>query len=320
MNSKDILEYQKKNLNIFFSNIDHIQLDKIIKNISNLPNYAKIITIGVGKSENIAIHFTSLLNSINIQSCNLSVLNALHGDIGIVNDIDYIIYISNSGNTKEILNIAPYISNRCTNIIGIFSNPNAKLIEFCEEVLIMPKINEIDSFNTIPTSSILEYIICINIIISALITIRNICKNTYSNNHPEGNIGLKCNKKLADIMIIKDKLAIVDINNTIKETLFIICKKRLRCCLVKLNNKFIGLVTDGNIRRYLSNDNSDIHDKIENCINTTPLILNQDVSFNILIDNLKNKHQIISGIPITNNNNKIVGLVTQEEIINNIYV
>ncbi len=84
--------------------------------------------------------------------------------------------------------------------------------------------------------------------------------------------------------------------------------------------KYIGIATDGNIRRYLAKDNNDIHDKIENCVNRTPTKLNQNMKFNILIDNLKMKHQIISGIPIIDDNNNLAGLITQEQIIENSYI
>lgn len=317
---KTLLDSQKNILEIFYQNINYKKLNQIINSLAGLPKYAKIVISGVGKSENISIHFASLLNSIGIQAVPLSPLNCLHGDIGILNDIDYVIYISNSGNTKELLNIAPYVKEKCKNIIGIFTNENAKLIKYCTDYFIMPKIDELDDFNTIPSSSIIEYIVCFNIIISSLIKIKNITKEDYGNNHPEGNIGLKCNKTIKDIMITKDKLAIVDIDDDIKHCLLVICEKKLRCCIVRSNGKYVGIATDGNIRRYLAGKNGNdhnIYDSISNCVNRSPVMFDQYDKFNKLIESIKDKHSITSGIPIIDDKKNLVGLITHDQIIDN---
>ena len=247
MELNDIITFQKKQIKQFFELINIEEINKF----SNILASSKgnIIFFGVGKSENICFHFSNLLSSISIKSLTMSSQNCLHGDIGFINKNDIVIYISNSGNTNELLNIAPFIVTKTKNIYGIFTNNNAKLIKYCKDYIILPKLIEIDRFQTIPTTSIAEYILFINIVTSYIIEIKNIKIEEYAHNHPEGTIGKKLYKTVKDYMLDYDKISFVDINTPIKDCLFDICEKHIRCCIIITpNNKIIGIVTDGNIR------------------------------------------------------------------------
>lgn len=314
MQLNDIIKLQKKQIEKFFKLIDDSKIDMLSNILSSCEG--NIIFYGIGKSENVCTHFSTLLSSIGIKSLTMSAQNCLHGDIGFISKKDIVIYISNSGNTVELLNIAPSIITKTNNVYGIFTNNKAKLIEFCNNYFILPKLQEIDRFKTIPTSSITEYILLANITVSYIIEIKNIKIEDYACNHPEGTIGKKLYKTAKDYMLSCDKISLMNINNSIKDCMFDICKKCIRCSVItNSNNEVIGIITDGNIRRYLSNINTSLYDNIEKCINYNPHTIHFDKKMIETVELIKNDYRLLSGIPVVDNNNKIVGLITQQQVI-----
>lgn len=316
--SKKYIERHKTKLNNFYDNFDHEKFDIILKLIhESNKNNNSIILFAVGKSETVVQYFSSLLNSVNIKSISMSVTNCLHGDIGFIKKNDLIIFISNSGNTTELLNIALIINNWENKIIGIFANKNAQLIKYCNEIFILPKVEELDKFNIIPTTSIVCFNIFINILISCLIEYSDIKLEDYGKNHPNGNIGKKIYLTAKEIMLPKEKIIICNKNSIIQDCLSQICEKKLRCALIEENGKLIGIVTDGDIRRYLAKSKKDISlDTIEYFLNKKPFSVKENDNLHMLLNFIKKNPRLSSGIPVLDENNQIKGLISHDVIIN----
>jgi arabinose-5-phosphate isomerase len=243
-------------------------------------------------------------------------MNLLHGDIGYIGSKDIVIYLSNSGNTSELVKVASHVKYRCKLSIGIFSNPNGILNRYCDQVIILPKVDECESFNKIPTTSIVLYTLIINTIVCTIKESTALTMSKYKLNHPGGNIGNLLNLKIKDVMLPIDKLCIISPSTSIKECLIMMCKARLRCAIIieDTTQKINGFISDGDIRRYLRH--SDIHDEVSNIINLTPLVANSNDPLQILMDKVKEDYRIISGIPIINDRDQLVGLVSQQELVN----
>jgi len=301
----DLIRQTKKEINLSL-------IDEIVENIYD----KRVIILGVGKNENLAIHFASLLQSINVSAVSLSVMNLLHGDIGYIKENDVVIYLTNSGNTSELVQVAPYIKCRCQSTIGIIANKNGKLNKYCDHLILLPKLKEMDRFDKIPTTSILLYIMIINYIVYQITEKTDLDVHQYKLNHPGGNIGNLLNLKVKDIMLPLDKLCTVYKTTSIKECLIKMCKTRLRCAIIieeQTTNKMLGFVSDGDIRRYISIN--DINHNIETLINYKPLVAMENDFLPILLERVKEDYRIISGIPIMNDDDKLVGLVSQEELL-----
>lgn len=318
MDCYDILVSQKKKLEPFFHNLNTEKMNQLGQFLVQLPPSTNIFIYGIGKSENLAIHFASILNSISIKAFPASPQNCLHGDIGYISSQDWLILLSNSGNTRELLDLAPFLYNKTTNIIGVFSNPNAKLLQYChpDYSIILPKVFELDRFNQIPSTSVLEFTLFINILTSYIIEQRNMKLEEYANNHPNGEIGKRIYKRVKDIMIPREKIAIVKSDTSIKDCLFKICEKHLRCAIVlDANDRLLGIATDGNLRRYLANDDVSLSDSISNCLNLEPFIVNEYDRISEIIDDIKKDYRLLSGIPVINEENHLVGLISQHQIV-----
>jgi arabinose-5-phosphate isomerase len=297
------------NFNKFITNIPKKSLVLLIKQIINISNNNGIIYItGIGKSETIGINFSNLLKSISIKSFFLNCQNSLHGDIGTINNKDMIIMLSNSGNTCELLDIIDNLQLRKFYISSIVCNQNSKLKEFSNLIIELDYLNELENnINTIPTNSSMIQLITCNIIISSLTSIIHINKNQYKLNHIKGNIGNKL-KKIKDIVIFNYPKIILEDFVLLNNVLLEMTKCSIGCCFfVNKNNEYIGLLTDGDIRRLLI-DNNNFNIIKKQHINTNSYYETDIYKYLYEIDNIKNK----KFIPIIENN-KILGIISYKK-------
>jgi len=289
--------YQLNNTNL--ENIEKIKNKILTVNKTN-----NIYFTGIGKSENIAIHTCNLLKSLSFNCFYLNAVNSIHGDIGTLKENDLIILYSKSGNTKELIDIIPYLKNKKITILGVCCNCNSKFSELCDETIVLPFRKEIDcNINSIPTNSYMSFLFFTNILASSLS--KNLSIENYKQNHPAGNIG-KNLQKISDVLIhnfpkfiLKEKLELHTI--LLKMTEF-----KIGCCFfVDENDKLLGLMTDGDIRRKII-EKSDIK-----------YISIDDINTNFYYETDKNKFvkdcKKLYYIPILNKKNILLG------IINNIY-
>lgn len=243
-----VIDEIKQEFNYQINNIDI----KEIEIISNSINQCKgnIYFCGIGKSGNIANHCSDLLKSISINCFYLNIMNALHGDIGTLNDEDIIIMFSKSGNTKELIDILPYFQKRKSKVIGICCDKNSKFKELCDITIETPFKNEISGeINKIPTNSYMSHLLFCNILVSLLK--KNISADIYKENHPAGSIG-KNLTKVKDNMIYDYPKIILETSVSLFEILLKMTNKKIGCCFfVDKNDILLGILTDGDIRRLL---------------------------------------------------------------------
>jgi arabinose-5-phosphate isomerase len=184
------IEESKISTNNFWNLLDINKMNIIIDIIINNKKH-NIYFCGVGKSQNMANHIADMLKSLNYKSFSLNPLNLLHGDLGVITDENVIFLFSKSGDTKELIDMIPYLKKRNVKIIGVFCM-DGKLIDYCDDYLILPNGKELDNnFDLVPTTSILYYIMFINLVVSTIISKTNLKMDEYGENHPYGSIGDK---------------------------------------------------------------------------------------------------------------------------------
>jgi arabinose-5-phosphate isomerase len=240
----------KNEMDYQLNNIDTIKIKNLIEIIKNRKG--NIYCSGVGKSGTVASHFSDLLKSISINIYYLNPCNALHGDIGNINKNDIVIMFSKSGNTKEMINLVPFLRRRKVYLIGICCDKNSKFSNICDLVMETPFQNEIKgTINKIPTNSIISQITFCNIVVSVLK--KDIKISEYKNNHPAGNIGNQL-KTIKEAMSLKFPYVIFKENEEIELTKILLEMTKYNCgCCLFLNpeKNLLGLMLDGDIRRKL---------------------------------------------------------------------
>lgn len=256
-----IINEIKNDFNYQINNFNLDEINKLSEIINNIDG--NIYLCGVGKSGNIAKHCCDLLKCISYQSFYLDILNSTHGDIGTLRNIDIILMFSNSGNTKELVDIIPLFKNIGIKTLGICCNKNSKFKELCDLTFITPFKTEISGeINKIPTNSYMSHLIFSNILVSILK--KNISLEQYKENHLYGNIGNEL-KKIRDVIITEFPKMILINNVNIFKILLKMTNYKIGCCFfVDENDKLLGILTDGDIRKLLINNNNITNITLEN--------------------------------------------------------
>lgn len=240
----------------FTHQIDNFPKDSIVNLIKTIKECTRsVYTIGVGKSGNIAKHFSDLLKCISISSSQLDLLNLTHGDIGVLKNDDLVLIFSNSGNTLEILNVLPSIKDKGVKVCGVFCNKNGKMSPLCDLCVVCPLQAELSGeINKIPTNSIMSQLILCNIVISILKNDINI--SDYRNNHPAGNIG-KGLLKIRDIIITDFPKIRLDKDVDLHTILLGMTRYSIGCMFfIDKYDNLLGILTDGDVRRLLVQDST----------------------------------------------------------------
>jgi arabinose-5-phosphate isomerase len=302
----------------FWDNFDTFHFENIVNSIIKFKNN-NIMFCGVGKSSNIAKHTSDMLKSIGYSSHNLEALNLLHGDFGMIKNNDLIILYSKSGNTKELIDICPYIKKKKCLIIGIFCNKSAELIKFCNEYLILPNFKELDNnFNLIPTTSFLYFTLFNNLLISYLVKKNNLTLEDYGKNHPAGSIGKKINLKINDIMHNYKETSILDVNDNIFNCLFDMSEKRTSCSIITKDKLYYGFISGGDLRKYIKDNikNLNFNDSIKNIVNSNAIVCYPNDNLFYILKNIKdNDMKFLSGIPVINKEKEVLGFLDNKSII-----
>ena len=298
---------QKDNFNFLIDNLNKYDINKLSQIIFNYKDNNIFLT-GVGKSNNVANHFSDILKSIGINAINLNLLNITHGDFGIIKENDLILFFSKSGNTKEILDI---ISIFKIKKILICCNENSKIKRFVDDTFIVPLENEGDiNFKLIPSNSIVNNIIYLNFVFNNLIKKMDLKLKDYKKNHPSGDIGFKT-KKLKEFTS-KNIFTSNNLNMSIKETIEILKNNKLGIIYLD-GKKFIGILTNKDIINNLTND-INIHDNINKYINKNPIVLkNSESLISESMEKIK-KYKFFKLLPVIDNGN-FVGILDNSKIL-----
>lgn len=287
-------------LNNFSKKLKNEDIEFIVKKI-NSKNY--IFFIGIGKSSNLSKQFSDQLKCIGIKSFFLENTNLLHGDIGCVTKDDLVILITKSGKSDELKNTIFAFKKYEIETLMI-SMKQSIYQEDINHNIIIPTVNENDPCNLIPTNSLICYQYFFNKIINNLIINNDI--DFLRRNHPLGDIGKKI-LKIKDIMYNKFPKALI--TNNIDEIIEKITEFKIgMCCIIDKNDKFLGLITDGDIRRNYNNNSK----KIEDLINYKPVFLKKNIDELIKNISFSKNHRYY---PILNNINQVIGIIDTLKII-----
>ena len=209
---------------------------------------SKVILCGVGKSGLIASKISATLASVGTPSFSLAASEASHGDLGMISKSDILILISNSGQTNELKNIIQYANRNKIFLIGIVSKKDSILYKASDIKILIPKVDEAEGI--VPTSSTTAQLALGDALAIASMNYKKFGKLDFKKLHPAGTLGAQL-RTVEDIMITGNKIPFVKDNLNIKKALNILSKKKLGFLLIQdKKNMTIGIITDGQIRRF----------------------------------------------------------------------
>ncbi|MGC6524656.1 MAG: KpsF/GutQ family sugar-phosphate isomerase [Flavobacteriaceae bacterium] len=211
----------------------------------------RVIITGIGKSAIIANKIVATLNSTGTPAIFMHAADAIHGDLGLVQEKDVVICISKSGNTPEIKVLIPLLKRASNPLIAITGNKNSFLAEEADFVFNSYVEKEVCPNNLAPTTSTTAQLVLGDALAVSLLHMRNFSSNDFAKYHPGGTLGKKLFLTVKDLVEQNEKPS-VELNSNIKEVIVEITEKRLGVSAVVKQNKIQGIITDGDLRRMLA--------------------------------------------------------------------
>ena len=256
MNSKlNIIQTAKNSIKnqadsiLALSNFINKDFESVVKLINSIEG--RVIITGIGKSAIIGMKIVATLNSTGTPSIFMHASDALHGDLGIVQENDIIILISKSGDTLEIKNLLFFLKNLKLKLVAISSNENSFLVKNCDFFLNSYIKKEACLNNLAPTTSTTAQLVIGDALAICLSEIKGFKKNDFAKFHPGGSLGKKLQLTVMDL-VNKNLKPKVDINDKFNHVVDEISKKMLGATAVTKNGKVVGIITDGDLRRFFS--------------------------------------------------------------------
>ncbi len=211
----------------------------------------RVIITGIGKSAIIATKIVATLNSTGTPAVFMHAADAIHGDLGLILQDDVVICISKSGNTPEIKVLVPLIKNAKNKMIAITGNKDSFLGQQADFVLNAFVEKEACPNNLAPTTSTTAQLVLGDALAVSLLELRGFSSKDFAKYHPGGALGKKLYLRVQDISSVNQKPE-VTLDTNIKQVIVEISEKMLGVTAVTENNKIVGIITDGDLRRMLS--------------------------------------------------------------------
>lgn len=307
--AKDTFLSESKAIANLASLIDD-NFEKVIETI--IKANGRVIITGIGKSAIIANKIVATLNSTGTPSIFMHAADAIHGDLGIIQQNDVVICISKSGNTPEIKVLAPLIKNSKNTLIAITGNPDSFLGTNADLVLNTFVEKEACPNNLAPTTSTTAQLVMGDAIAVTLLKIREFTGKDFAKYHPGGALGKKLYLRVSDLIKINE-IPVVDANDSVAKVIVEITEKRLGITAVTKNEKLIGVVTDGDIRRMLSKTTDISGLKASDIMGQSPRTINENAMAIEALDVLESNN--ITQILVTNNQDDYLGVVHLHDLI-----
>jgi arabinose-5-phosphate isomerase len=269
----------------------------------------KVIVTGIGKSGHIGAKIAATLASTGTPSFFVNPVDALHGDLGMINAGDIVIAISNSGQTDELLRVIPFLLNRNIPIIAMSGNPDSLLAQYATCHITVKVKKEACPLNLAPTSSTTAALAIGDAIACALINLKGFKEQDYAQFHPGGSLGKRLLTKVKDVMR-QDNLPIVSLGMPLSDAIIHISKEKLGLAIVMRDEILLGVITDGDIRRAIQKSKSAFFElSVQDIMTKAPkkTNLNSKIEDAEIIMNDNKIHALI----VVDNADKLVGVIDE---------
>jgi len=279
-----------------------------------LNSKGRVIFTGIGKSGLVGRKIMATLNSTGTPSLFLHPVEAVHGDLGMVTADDIVIAISNSGYTKELINILPILKNLGVKLIAFCGDPESPLAKESHLFIDVGVEREACPLGLAPTTSTTAALAMGDALAVVLINRKQFNRKDFKRFHPGGSLGDRLSIKIKEVMFAGDRIPLVAIDQTVRETIFEIDKKKLGASLVVDNGLILlGIVTDGDIRRALLEWKDIMGLKVEKIMSRSPRMINEEKKVSEAVTLME--HNAISVLPVVDKLKRVKGIVHLHELL-----
>ncbi len=308
---KDVLLTEAKELEKTANKIS-FDIEKAIDLIVN--SKGKLIVTGVGKSGLVGAKIAATLASTGTSSFFLHPTEAMHGDLGMIGKDDIVLGISYSGESEELIQILPHLKRLNIPLIAMAKSENSTLAKYADVFINIAVDKEACPLDTAPTSSTTLTMAMGDALAVCLMKKRDFKKEDFASFHPGGSLGKKLFVKVDDLLR-KENLPVVSRETKLKDAILVMSEGRLGSVIIEdENKKVIALLSDGDLRRALMNDDFSMDCKVEDIATKNPRRLkNKELLASDALQVIEDyKIQLLI---VTDENDKLVGVLHIHDLI-----
>lgn len=246
----ETLEIERDSISKLIETID----DDFVKVVEEIyHSKGRLVVSGIGKSAIVAQKIVATLNSTGTPSLFMHAADAIHGDLGMVQEDDLVVCISKSGNTPEVKVLVPLVKNMGNKLIALTGNFDSFLGQQADYRISCMVEQEACPNNLAPTNSTTAQMVMGDALAVCLIECRGFGSQDFAKYHPGGALGKKLYLRVSDLYAQNEKPQVKP-SDTLKDVILEISSKRLGVTAVVENEKLVGIITDGDLRRMLSRE------------------------------------------------------------------
>lgn len=275
----------------------------------------KVIVLGIGKSGKVGAKIAATLSSTGTPSLFVHPTEALHGDLGIVQDSDIALAISYTGNTEELLTLIPFFERRKVPVIGLGGNSSSKLAKKSSFWIDIPVEEEACPHNLAPTTSTTVTLAIGDALAVTLMKMRGFGAEDFAKNHPGGALGRRLQLTVHDLMHDLKSAPTVEENASMDDVLKLSTQKKLGAVLVVQGKKLLGLITDGDIRRALSQREAFFSLLAHNIMTRNPSTVTDSTLAYDALRLMEERESQISVLPVVDSQGHALGILRIHDLV-----
>ncbi|MBR2140831.1 MAG: KpsF/GutQ family sugar-phosphate isomerase [Rickettsiales bacterium] len=288
-------------------NENFIELIDLIMNIKG-----RVFLSAVGKPGYIARKAAATLTSTGTPSFFIHPDEASHGDMGNITKDDIVILISNSGGSTELNDIIAYCKRFSITLVGMTRKADSFLAKSADLSIILENTPETNKI-TAPTTSTTMFMVYLDTVATVLIELKGFNNEKFKVFHPGGKLGASL-VKINEIMRTGYSIPTIDINKTMEDAINEMTAKAMGAVCILQDNKLVGIISDGDLRRKTIEYKNIVDKKIEDIMTKNPIFLEDDKLAIEAVNIMTEKQRYIQVIPVINKNRNVVGMIHIQDL------
>ncbi len=288
--------------------------DRVVEEVvETLRRRNKLIVVGIGKSGLIGRKIAATLTSTGSTAVVLDPVDAVHGDLGLVNDGDLVLALSYSGESDELLNLLPALKRFAVRLVAVTGQPRSTLARHSDRVLNVRVPREACPFNLAPTASTTAMLVLGDALAMAVLQARGFKAADFARHHPAGAIGRALLLRIRDIMRRGERNAVAPHTLPVKEALLVMTRARAgSVSVVDRRGRLVGVFTDGDLRRRMAADDAVLERPLAEVMTRQPVCVREDA---LAVEALKIfNERSIDDLIVINSRREPVGLVDAQDL------
>lgn len=279
-----------------------------------MASTGRVVITGIGKSGIVGQKIAATLNSTGTSSLFLHPVEAMHGDLGIVDAQDVILAISNSGETIELNMLLPSLRSRGTSLIAMTGNPTSKMARYADAVLDIGVPREACPLGLAPTASTTATLAMGDALAVVLLNLKQFKESDFLRNHPGGSLGERLKVQVSEVMRRDERIPKVSDQATVHEALAVLNDINIGAVLIlSAKNKILGILTDGDIRRLVVKSPDIFRHSVTQVMTPAPKTIKEDL---LAADALSimQRHEV-TVLPVVDRDNTLIGILHLHELL-----